>query len=57
MIGEGVLLASLDDPDITEILMVNRRLSPLRHPKLSELIVKDFTDIAAYSDQLTDYDG
>ncbi|MDR7128055.1 uncharacterized protein YbjT (DUF2867 family) [Algoriphagus sp. 4150] len=57
MIGEGVLLASLDHPDITGILMVNRRASPLTHPKLSELIVKDFTDLAAHSDQLTGYDG
>jgi len=57
MIGEGVLLASLDHPDITEVLMVNRRTSPLKHPKLYELIVKDFTDLAAYSTQLTGYDG
>ena len=57
MIGEGILLASLDHPTITKVLMVNRRASPLKHPKLSELIVKDFTDVAVYSAQLTDYDG
>ncbi len=57
MIGEGVLLASLDHPDITGVLMVNRRASPLAHPKLSELIVKDFTDLASHSDQLMGYDG
>ncbi|PST83182.1 epimerase [Pedobacter yulinensis] len=57
MIGEGVLLAALDHPDITEILMVNRRASPLRHPKLAELIVKDFTELASYRTQLTGYDG
>lgn len=57
MIGEGILLASLDYPNITRVLMVNRRASPLKHPKLSELIVNDFTDLAAYSAQLTGYDG
>lgn len=57
MIGEGMLLASLDHPAITEVLMVNRRASPLKHLKLSELIVEDFTDIAAYSNQLTGFDG
>lgn len=57
MIGEGVLLASLDHPEITEILMINRRASPLLHPKLSELIVKDFTDLAAHRNQLTGFDG
>jgi nucleoside-diphosphate-sugar epimerase len=57
MIGEGVLLASLNHPAITGVLMVNRRPSPVRDPKLSELIVKDFTDLAAYSHQLTGYDA
>ncbi|TBO43588.1 NAD-dependent epimerase/dehydratase family protein [Pedobacter kyonggii] len=57
MIGEGILLASLDHPDITVVLMVNRRASSLKHPKLSELIVKDFTDMAAQKNQLTGYDG
>jgi len=57
MIGEGILLASLNHPDITQVLMVNRRASTLTHPKLSELIVQDFTDISAYANQLTGYDG
>ncbi len=57
MIGEGVLLTTLNHPDITEVLMINRRTSPLRHPKLSELIVEDFTDLEAHSAQLTGYDG
>lgn len=57
MIGEGVLLAALNHPAITAVLMVNRRTSQLRHPKLSELIVKDFTDLDAPCAQLTGYDG
>ncbi|QQQ29032.1 NAD-dependent epimerase/dehydratase family protein [Chryseobacterium indoltheticum] len=57
MIGEGVLLAALNHPAITGVLMVNRRTFQLRHPKLSELIVKDFTDLDAHGAQLTGYDG
>lgn len=57
MIGEGILLALLRSPEITSILMVNRSASPLRHSKLSELIVTDFTDAGAYRHQLTGYDG
>ena len=57
MIGEGVLLATLKHPAITGVLMVNRRTSQLRHPKLSELIVQDFTDLDAHGAQLTGYDG
>lgn len=57
MIGEGVLMYALENPNITGVLMVNRRASPLKHPKLSELIVKDFTNLTAYSNLLTGYDG
>jgi uncharacterized protein YbjT (DUF2867 family) len=57
MVGEGILLATLDHPDITQVLMVNRRVSTLMHPKLSELIVQDFTDLSAPANQLTGYDG
>ena len=57
MIGEGLLLTLLDHPNITEVLMVNRRASSLVHPKLSELIVKDFTDLAAHGDHLTGFGG
>lgn len=57
MIGEGILLASLDHPNITEILMVNRRSSPIKHPKLSELIVKDFTDLSSHNMRLIGYDS
>ena len=56
MIGEGILLAALDHPSVSEVLMVNRRPSLLKHSKLSELIVKDFTDLAGYKEQLTGYD-
>ncbi|KQR90819.1 epimerase [Chryseobacterium sp. Leaf180] len=56
MMGEGMLLTCLDDPAFTEILMVNRRPSPVKNPKLSELMVKDFTDLEAYRKKLTGYD-
>jgi len=57
MIGEGMLLATLDHNDISEILMVNRRSSPIKHSKLSELLVKDFTDLSNYRSQLTGFDA
>lgn len=56
MIGEGVLLQVLDHPRVTHVLMVNRRASPMRHPKLSELIVADFTDLSSHRAQLAGYD-
>ena len=57
MMGEGLLLASLAHPHITQVLMVNRRASGLKHPKLTELIVTDFTQLASYGVHLTGYDA
>lgn len=56
-VGEGVLLACLDHPDISEVLIVNRKHFELQHPKLRELIVPDFMKLEAVSAQLTGYDA
>lgn len=42
MVGEGVLLECLENTAVQEVLMINRRPSPISHPKLKELIVPDF---------------
>jgi uncharacterized protein YbjT (DUF2867 family) len=57
MVGEGVLFECLEHPDVTQILMVNRRPYPMRHPKLKECIVPDFFKLEAVADQLAGYDG
>jgi nucleoside-diphosphate-sugar epimerase len=57
MVGEGVLLHSLQSDEIAEVLMINRKPYALSHPKLKELLVADFNKLADYSDQLTGYDA
>lgn len=57
MLGEGVILACLEHPAIAEVLMVNRRPSPLHHPKLLELIVPDFLALDAFTNHLIGYDA
>jgi uncharacterized protein YbjT (DUF2867 family) len=57
MVGEGVLFECLEQADITEVLMVNRRTYPLSHPKLKECIIPDFLDLDAFADQLSGYDA
>lgn len=57
MVGEGVLLECLANRDVTQILMVNRKPSPLRHPKLKELIVSDFLKLEEFKTQLTGYNA
>ena len=46
MVGEGVLLACLQNETVSEILMVNRRHYALNHPKLSELLIENFNTIS-----------
>jgi len=57
MVGEGVLLECLDHPAIEQVLMVNRKPYPVKHPKLIELIVPDFLHLDGFADQLAGYDA
>lgn len=57
MAGEGVLLTCLKQPQVKEVLMVNRRPYPLGHPKLKELLVPDFLNMDAVKQQLSGYDA
>lgn len=57
MVGKGVLFESLDHPEISEVLVVGRNLVGLSHPKLKEIIHKDFRDFSNVKNQLTGYDA
>jgi uncharacterized protein YbjT (DUF2867 family) len=57
MVGEGVLFECLANPAVTEVLIVGRRNYDLAHPKLKELILKDFSEINRHPEILTNYDG
>jgi hypothetical protein len=37
MVGEGVLLACLDHPDVEQVLVINRKPGGVSHPKLREI--------------------
>lgn len=57
MVGEGVLLHCLQSSEIAEVLMINRRPFDLKHPKLKELLVKDFNQLGGYIQHLQGYDA
>jgi hypothetical protein len=42
MVGEGVLFECLQNPTVSEVLIINRRHYEMQHPKLKEPIVSDF---------------
>ena len=55
MVGEGVLLTLLDQPDVESVLSISRRPSGHQHPKLRELLVADFFDLQAIAAELKGY--
>jgi len=57
MVGKGVLLECLDHTSISEVLVIGRNSIEMEHPKLKELIHKDFTKFSEVSDQLKGYDA
>ena len=57
MVGEGVLLECLHNPDVEQVLIVSRKPSPRKHPKLAELIVPDFFSLDSVVDQLTGFNA
>ncbi|MET0461703.1 MAG: NAD-dependent epimerase/dehydratase family protein [Chitinophagaceae bacterium] len=57
MVGEGVLLECLSHPSVSKVLMVNRRSSAIKHPKLTECIVPDFFQLDHATEQLSGYDA
>ena len=57
MVGKGVLLECLDHNEIDEVLVIGRNPVNIKHPKLKELIHKDFTDFSPVKSQLKDYDA
>ena len=57
MVGEGVLHECLLSPEVESVLVINRRPCNVQHPKLKEIIHKDFYDFSAISDELKGYNA
>lgn len=57
MVGEGVLLECLQNSEVTQVLIVNRRSFNLSHPELIQLVVPDFLNIENDKAQLAGYDA
>lgn len=57
MVGEGVLHECLQSHEVEEVLIINRKPSGFTHPKLKEIIHKDFFDISPIQAQLKGYNA
>jgi nucleoside-diphosphate-sugar epimerase len=57
MVGEGVLHECLLHPDVESVLVINRKSCGVKHPKLKEIILKDFFDLSSINEQLAGYNA
>lgn len=57
MVGRGVLLECLESPRIEKVLIINRTSINLKHPKLEEIILKDFLQVSSIKEKLHGYDA
>jgi hypothetical protein len=57
MVGEGVLFECLRNNKVNKVLSISRRSYPLEHPKLTQLIIPDFTKLDKFEDQIRDYNA
>lgn len=57
MVGKGVLLECLDNPEIISVLLINRSKSDIHHPKISEIILLDFKEIQSIEAKLIGYNA
>jgi hypothetical protein len=57
MVGRSTLNECLVNDKVSEVLVVNRRELDVSHPKLKELIHKDFMDFSNVSNEFKGYDA
>ena len=57
MVGGGVLLECLDDPRVDSVLVVGRTPTGIRHPKLEEVLHRDFYDFAPLRERFAGLDA
>ena len=57
MVGEGVLHECLLSDDVEQVLVINRKACGIVHPKLKEIVHKDFFDFSAIESQLSGYNA
>ncbi len=57
MVGEGVLYECLQHADVEKVLVITRHPSGYSHPKLTEIIHSNLSDISSLSDRLTGYNA
>lgn len=57
MVGKGVLLECLDHKSVERVISIGRNPADVKHPKLTEIIHKDFSDFTSIRNELSGIDA
>lgn len=57
MVGKGVLLECLESNQIEGVTALNRSSLGMTHPKMKEVLLKDFLEIASVKEQIGPVDA
>jgi hypothetical protein len=57
MVGEGVLWECLLSEEVESVLVIGRRACGHSHPKMKEVLIKDFFDLSSIENDLSGYNA
>jgi nucleoside-diphosphate-sugar epimerase len=57
MVGKGVLLECIDSDMIETVLLVNRSMVGIQHPKVKEVLINNFFDLSEIETELENHDA
>ncbi|MEO6131178.1 MAG: NAD-dependent epimerase/dehydratase family protein, partial [Saprospiraceae bacterium] len=57
MVGRGILLECMDSPQVESVVVVNRNPIDIKHPKVREFIVKDFSNLDSVREVLKGFNA
>ena len=57
MVGEGILHVCLNNENVESVLLINRKPCGVVHPKLKEIIHKDFMNLSEIKEQFAGYNA
>jgi uncharacterized protein YbjT (DUF2867 family) len=57
MVGKGVLLECLDDARVEQVLLISRHPIDVSHPKIRDLVHRNFFDFSDIQRQFADFDA
>lgn len=57
MIGQGVLMECIANPNIESVLLINRNQVNIEHPKVKEILHTDFNDLSSLQNEFSNYNA